>query len=126
MPTRKNPVTLEATGSICGRRGARPAAFIARRARAGLHRGWVQAPETPAASPRTSRAIARPVPRRDNVGFLVVRNDDDAIVGVFNFSEIVRGAFHSATSATTRSRRTPATATWQRVSRSRSILRFAG
>src|SRR6185312_12280699 len=31
-----------------------------------------------------------------NCGFLVLRNDDEALVGVFNFSEIVRGAFHSA------------------------------
>jgi ribosomal-protein-alanine N-acetyltransferase len=29
-------------------------------------------------------------------GFLVVRNDDGALTGVFSFSEIVRGAFNSA------------------------------
>ena len=31
-----------------------------------------------------------------HAGVLVRRSDDDAIVGVFNFSEIVRGSFHSA------------------------------
>jgi ribosomal-protein-alanine N-acetyltransferase len=35
--------------------------------------------------------------RRENyVSLFVCRRDDDAIVGVFNFSEIVRGALHSA------------------------------
>jgi ribosomal-protein-alanine N-acetyltransferase len=31
-----------------------------------------------------------------HAGFLVVRNDDGALAGVVNFSEIVRGVFHSA------------------------------
>ena len=51
--------------------------------------------------PRRVRRVRRalqhgdaPTPR--HAGFLVVRNDDDALAGVFNFSEIVRGAFHSA------------------------------
>jgi [ribosomal protein S5]-alanine N-acetyltransferase len=61
-----------------------------------LHDGWVQAPATPAAY----RAFigrynaADDAPR--HVGFLVVRNADEALAGVISFSEIVRGAFHSA------------------------------
>jgi ribosomal-protein-alanine N-acetyltransferase len=31
-----------------------------------------------------------------HTGLLVCRTDDDALAGVFNFSAIVRGAFHSA------------------------------
>ncbi len=31
-----------------------------------------------------------------HAGFLVIRRSDDALVGVYNFSEIVRGAFQSA------------------------------
>ena len=38
--------------------------------------------------------VAGPRPRQ--AGVVVVRNADDALVGVFNFSEIVRGAFQSA------------------------------
>ena len=62
--------------------------------------GAVQAPETAAAF---REYVARFGPRalRDpraatRAGLLVRRVDDDAIVGVFNFSEIVRGSFHSA------------------------------
>ena len=71
--------------------------FIASaRASRALHGSWVRAPETPAAYAayvaRYSPANASPI----HVGFLVLRNDDDALAGVFNFSEIVRGVFRSA------------------------------
>jgi len=98
MPTRTNPATL-----IGNRVHLRPPlrgdqrTFIAHaRASRALHRGWVQAPETPSAF---GAYVARyNTAHRDprNRGFLVLRNDDEALVGVFNFSEIVRGAFHSA------------------------------
>jgi ribosomal-protein-alanine N-acetyltransferase len=98
MPTRTNPATL-----IGNRVHLRPPlrgdqrTFIAHaRASRRLHRGWVQAPETPSAFgayvARYNTAHTEP----RNCGFLVLRNDDEALVGVFNFSEIVRGAFHSA------------------------------
>lgn len=98
MPTRKIPATL-----IGNRVHLRPPlrsdqqSFIARaRGSRTLHRGWVQAPETSSAYgayvARYNTTQAEP----RNAGFLVLRNDDDAMVGVFNFSEIVRGAFHSA------------------------------
>ena len=98
MPTRKSPATL------MGKRvHLRPPqrrdqkTFVAQaRASRRLHGGWVQAPETPGAfAAYVARYnIATATPR--HAGFLVVRNADDAIAGVFNFSEIVRGAFHSA------------------------------
>ena len=97
MPTRKNPVTLEGNRvHLRPPRRTDQRVFIdcAKQSRA-LHRGWVQAPETPTAF---ASYVARyhstdPAPR--NVGFLVIRNEDGAIVGVINFSEIIRGAFHS-------------------------------
>jgi ribosomal-protein-alanine N-acetyltransferase len=61
-----------------------------------LHGSWVAPPSTPAlyrawlAKLEASRTSAR------NVSFFAVRNDDDSFVGVFNFSEIVRGLFQSA------------------------------
>ncbi len=45
------------------------------------------------ASPARNHATSR---RATHVGLLVCRRADDAPVGVFNFSEIVRGAFQSA------------------------------
>jgi ribosomal-protein-alanine N-acetyltransferase len=98
MPTRKNPATLEGNRvHLRPPRRADQQSFIAqaKRSRA-LHRGWVQAPETPAmfaayvAGYKPSGATPR------NIGFLVLRNDDDALAGVINYSEIIRGAFHSA------------------------------
>jgi ribosomal-protein-alanine N-acetyltransferase len=98
MPTRKSPAVL--MGKRVHLRPPRRAdqkTFIAQaRASRNLHRGWVQAPETPSAYAayveryRAGRAQPR------HAGFLVVRNEDDALAGVINFSEIVRGAFHSA------------------------------
>ncbi len=65
-----------------------------------LHGAWVQAPSTPSRFAsyvqRFSGARSRDFKRATHVGLLVCRRDDDAPVGVFNFSEIVRGAFRSA------------------------------
>ena len=72
-------------------------AFIAQaHASRTLHRGFVQAPETP---PSFAAYVARYSSRAADprhAGFLIVRNDDGALAGVVNFSEIVRGVFHSA------------------------------
>lgn len=65
-----------------------------------LHRGWVQ-------PPATLRLFAHYVTRfggpkslepalATHAGFLVYRCADDALVGVYNLSEIVRGSFQSA------------------------------
>jgi [ribosomal protein S5]-alanine N-acetyltransferase len=70
------------------------------RASSRLHRNWVQAPATPARFATYLRRFAGPESRRaataTHVGLLVCRIEDDAPVGVFNLSEIVRSAFHSA------------------------------
>ncbi len=64
-----------------------------------LHRQWVQAPSTPARFGTYLKRSAGPKSRllasARQVGLLACRNDDGALVGVFNFSEIVHGAFRS-------------------------------
>ncbi|HEY5309418.1 MAG TPA: GNAT family protein [Casimicrobiaceae bacterium] len=67
----------------------------ARRSRA-LHGQWTRAPVT---AERFALFVQRYAPRRQpaaHAGYLVYRHDDDALVGGFSFSEIVRGAFQSA------------------------------
>ena len=68
-------------------------AFVAaaRRSRR-LHGPWVSAPDTPDAFD----AYVRRARRVNQACFLLRRNDDDAIVGVANLSEIVPGGFRSA------------------------------
>ena len=65
-----------------------------------LHRLWVQPPSTPSRFATYVRRFSGPRSRDSNhathVAMLVCRREDDAPVGVFNFSEIVRGAFRSA------------------------------
>ena len=66
------------------------------RASTALHRGWTSAPGSPA---RYASFVHRYTARGKHpthAGYLVFRRDDDALVGVYNFSEIVRGAFQSA------------------------------
>jgi ribosomal-protein-alanine N-acetyltransferase len=82
-------------------RRADEAAFsIAAIASRRLHGRWVTPPCTPAAwrvyVARYGAAAARDPARATHAGFLVVRRDDESIAGVFNLSEIVRGAFQSA------------------------------
>ena len=77
------------------------ASFVAAvRASARLHRHWVNAPGTPARFAAYLKHFAGPESRRaataTYVGLLACRLDDGAPVGVFNLTEIVRGAFHSA------------------------------
>lgn len=82
-------------------RNADARAFLAAvRASRKLHGAWVQPPATPV---RFNQFVGRfgSFATRDplaatHVGFLVCRCDDDAMVGVFNLSEIVRGVFQSA------------------------------
>lgn len=65
-------------------------------ASAALHRGWTTAPRTPARFARFVRRYAARGKQPLHAGYLVLRREDDALVGVYNFSEIVRGAFQSA------------------------------
>ena len=65
-----------------------------------LHRLWVEPPSTPSRFASYVRRFSGPRSRNSrhatHVGLLVCRREDNAPVGVFNFSEIVRGAFQSA------------------------------
>lgn len=61
-----------------------------------LHGRWVSAPQIPAAYARYLDRFARSARAPVYAGYLVCRADDGALAGVFNFSEIVRGAFQSA------------------------------
>lgn len=98
MPTRSNAATLE--GNLVHLRPPRrrdAQAFIAHAARSRmLHRRWVQPPDTPEAFATYVQRFGKVDQAARNVGFLIVRNDDDTLAGVVNFSEIIRGAFQSA------------------------------
>ena len=82
-------------------RNADARAFLAAvRASRKLHGAWVQPPTTPARFTQFVRRFGSFATRdplaATHVGFVVCRCDDDAMVGVFNLSEIVRGVFQSA------------------------------
>ena len=98
MPTRKNPAPL--AGNRVHLRSPRRAdarAFIAQALHSRtLHRRWVQPPVTPAAFAAYVQRYRKIDAASRNVGLLVMRSEDDALAGVINFSEIVRGAFLSA------------------------------
>lgn len=57
-----------------------------------LHRPWVQPPASAAAFAEYVKRCRHP----DFAGLLVCRREDDALVGVFNLSQIFLGAFRSA------------------------------
>lgn len=82
------------------RRGDVATFLAASRASRRLHAAWVRPPQTAARFgeyvARYGARAQRDPPGATYAGLLVWRVDDDALVGVFNFSEIVRGAFHSA------------------------------
>ena len=61
-----------------------------------LHGAWVSAPATHAAFRRYLERFGGPPRTSEHVGFVAVRLEDEALVGVFNFSEIVHRAFESA------------------------------
>jgi ribosomal-protein-alanine N-acetyltransferase len=68
-------------------------AFLAavRNSRA-LHQPWVSPPATPA----QYRAWVERMTQPANCALLVCQRGNDNIIGVFNISNIIRGAFHSA------------------------------
>jgi ribosomal-protein-alanine N-acetyltransferase len=97
MPTRTPAATV--TGPRVYLRPPRladTAPFLAAaRASRALHGAWTRPPETAA---RFAAFVKRFTPRgraSTHASFLAFRRDDDAIVGTFNFSEIVRGPFRS-------------------------------
>ena len=106
MPTRETHIALATR-----RRGApvyvRPPkrsdtaqVLAAIRASRALHGAWVQPPSTAARLAAYLQRFAGPQSRHpahaSHVGLLLCRVEDDAPAGIFNLSEIVRGAFHSA------------------------------
>ena len=70
--------------------------IAAARASRRIHGTWVSAPATPAAFRDYVARFGRPLKSATDVGYVAARLDDDALVGVLNLSEIVRGAFQSA------------------------------
>jgi ribosomal-protein-alanine N-acetyltransferase len=96
MPRRTS--TISASGPrvhLRPPRKADEAAFLeAARASRALHGRWAKAPATRAEFTAFLRRYGGSAPQ--HAGFLVVRNADSALCGVFNFSEIVRNAFQSA------------------------------
>ncbi len=104
IPRNRHAFVLRRRGSRVYLRPPREidaAAFLAAaRASRRLHSPWVRPPLDAA---RFAEYVARygsPAQRNPvtatHAGLVVWRTEDDAIAGVFNFSEIVRGAFHSA------------------------------
>lgn len=61
-----------------------------------LHGAWVSAPSTRAAFRDYLTRFGKPVRGAQHLGFVAATIEDDALVGVLNLSEIVRGAFESA------------------------------
>jgi len=101
MPAAKR--SIYAAGGTVYLRRPRPAdsaAFVAAvRASRALHADWVRAPKSTAAFAvylRRFAGVRSQHATAAHVGFLVCRKEDDVPVGVFNLSEIVRGAFRSA------------------------------
>jgi [ribosomal protein S5]-alanine N-acetyltransferase len=96
MPTRNSPPS--ATGSRVYIRPPRPrdeAGFLrAARASRSLHGQWARAPSTRDEFAAFTKRFSGSAPT--HIGFLMMRTADDALCGVFNFSEIVRNAFNSA------------------------------
>ena len=99
MPTRPPRASLVGERTWLRAPHASDAAAFVENARASrtLHGAWVVAPQTRRAFATylarfgTSRARVRA-----HAGYVALRRDDHSLVGVFNFSEIVRGAFQSA------------------------------
>lgn len=96
MPTRPRPtivgprVYLRRPGP-----GDVDAFLAAARGSRSLHGPWTHPPDTRA---RYAAFVARYGDPRDSThaGFVLLRRDDHALAGVFNFSQIVLGAFRSA------------------------------
>jgi len=97
MPKRSRPATIVGPRVYLRppRREDATAFLAASRASRSLHGSWTRPPDSAA---RYATFVARFAPRGQittHAGYLVYRREDDALLGVFNFSEIVRGAFRS-------------------------------
>lgn len=96
MPTHPRPTLVGTRVYVRPPRLTDGQAFLAAtRVSRALHRPWTRPPDS---RERYAAYVAR-FQDADNpahAGFLVFRREDHALVGVFNLSEIVRGAFCSA------------------------------
>jgi len=61
-----------------------------------LHGAWVTAPATRAGFRDYLARFGKPLRGAQHLGFVAATVEDDALVGMLNLSEIVRGAFESA------------------------------
>ncbi|MEO8751418.1 MAG: GNAT family protein [Casimicrobiaceae bacterium] len=97
MPTRPTPATITGSRVYLRPPHLRDAArFVAAvRDSHALHGPWTRPPETRARFAAFVARFARRTAPATHAGYLVLRREDDALVGVFNFSEIVRGSFQS-------------------------------
>ncbi len=97
MPTRVSAAPL--VGVRVYLRPPRPAdavAFMsAARASRDLHGPWTSAPDTRSRVAAYIARFSQLTATSTNVGLLVFRREDAALVGVINLSEIIRGAFCS-------------------------------
>ncbi len=98
MPTRPSAATLTGTRVYLRPPSASDAgAFLAAtHASRGLHGAWTSPPSTRARFELYVSRFATGDDAPTQAGFLLFRRADDALLGVFNFSEIVRGVFRSA------------------------------
>jgi ribosomal-protein-alanine N-acetyltransferase len=98
MPTRKSlPLATGSRVHVRPPRKSDEAAFLrAARASRRLHGRWAKAPSTRGEFTAFVKRYGGGTGAPAHVGFLVLRNADGALCGVFNFSEIVRNAFNSA------------------------------
>lgn len=95
MPTRPRPTIVGPQVYLRAPRTTDAREFLAAaRASRSLHGPWTRPPDAPA---RYAAFVARYGDPRSttHAGFLVFRREDHALVGVFNFSEMVHGAFCS-------------------------------
>lgn len=96
MPTHPRPTLVGTRVYVRPPRLSDGQAFLAAtRVSRALHRPWTRPPDS---RERYAAYVARFQDADDpaHAGFLVFRREDHALVGVFNLSEIVRGAFCSA------------------------------
>jgi [ribosomal protein S5]-alanine N-acetyltransferase len=99
MPTRPSqaPLVGERVYLRAPRRSDAVPFIAAARDSRRLHGAWITAPLTAESyAAYLARFRSRRAASYAYAGFLALRRDDDSLVGVFNFSEIVRGSLQSA------------------------------
>ena len=101
MPAPRKALIVGERVYLCRPQLKDAAAFISGvKASRRLHGHWVQAPASRAAFAMYVRRFAGQQSRNAasamHVGLVVCRREDDTLVGVFNFSEIIRSALQSA------------------------------